>query len=68
MHIRTAVPEDGPKIKALYVEVVKAGGGLARREEEITDDYVNEFIQHSADNGLIIVIEHPDDPEQLIGE
>lgn len=68
MHIRTAVPEDGPKIKALYVEVVKAGGGLARREEEITDDYVNEFIQHSVDNGLIIVIEHPDDPEQLIGE
>lgn len=68
MHIRTALPEDGSKIKTLYQEVVKAGGALARREEEITDDYVNEFVQHSFNDGLIIVVEHPDDPNQLIGE
>ena len=68
MHIRTALPEDGMKIKTLYQDVVKAGGALARREEEITDHYVTEFIQHSLENGLIIVVQHPDDPEQLIGE
>ncbi len=68
MHIRTAVPEDGARIKLLYQQVVKAGGALARREEEITDEYVGEFMKHSFECGLIIVIEHPDDPEQLIGE
>lgn len=68
MHIRTAVPEDGERIKRLYKEVIRAGGALARSEEEVTDDYVNEFLQCSTENGLIIVAEHPDDPEQLIGE
>jgi len=68
MHIRTAVPEDGDRIQLLYKEVVRTGGALARSEEEITDSYVKEFMQHSFDDGLIIVVEHPDDPEQLIGE
>src|SRR5882757_8373986 len=68
MHIRTAVPEDGDRIQLLYKEVVRTGGALARSEEEITDSYVKEFMQHSFDDGLIIVVEHPDDPDQLIGQ
>jgi ribosomal protein S18 acetylase RimI-like enzyme len=68
MKIRTAVPDDAGRIKALYKEVIKGGGGLARNEEEVTDEYVNSFIEKGLMNGLIIVAEHPDDPEQLIGE
>jgi len=68
MHIRTALPEDTERIKILYKSVVKEESGLARKEQEITDDYVNHFIEKSLAHGLIIVAEHPDDPEQLIGE
>ena len=69
MHIRTALPEDIDRIKALYKEVARSeNSGLVRKEEEITDEYVSQFIEKSLTNGLIIVAEHPDDPEQLIGE
>jgi ribosomal protein S18 acetylase RimI-like enzyme len=69
MHIRTAVPEDSERIKALYKEIAKSQeSGLARQEHEMTDEYVNHFMEHSLASGLIVVAEHPDDPEQLIGE
>ncbi|HEY5825240.1 MAG TPA: N-acetyltransferase [Cyclobacteriaceae bacterium] len=68
MNIRTAVPEDANRIKVLYKEVIQSGGGLARSEEEVTDEYVNHFIEEGLNDGLIIVVEHPDNPEQLIGE
>jgi ribosomal protein S18 acetylase RimI-like enzyme len=68
MNIRTAIPEDANRIKALYKEVIQRGGGLARSEEEVTDEYVNHFIEEGLKDGLIIVAEHPDNPEQLIGE
>jgi ribosomal protein S18 acetylase RimI-like enzyme len=68
MHIRTALPEDAPKIKTLYLEVIRAGGALARHEQEVTDEYINHFIEKSMNGGLIIVAEHPDDENQLIGE
>jgi ribosomal protein S18 acetylase RimI-like enzyme len=69
MHIRTAIPEDVIHLKTLYKEVVKGeSSGLARNENEITDEYVSHFIKKSLATGLIIVVEHPDDPKQLIGE
>jgi len=68
MYIRTAVPEDGPRIKTLYQEVIRAGGALARREHEVTDEYIDHFLKRSFEDGLIIVAEHPDDPNKLIGE
>lgn len=68
MHIRTAEPGDLRKIKRLYQAVAKGGDGLARREEEITDEYVEDFLTKSLDRGLIIVVEHPTNPEELIGE
>lgn len=69
MFIRTAVPEDTERIKTLYKKISKSeGSGLARSENEITDEYVNCFIEKSLAKGLILVAEHPDDPEQLIGE
>ena len=68
MHIRTAEPGDVQKIKRLYQAVAMRGDGLARREEEITDEYVEDFLTKSLDRGLIIVVEHPTNQEELIGE
>src|SRR5688572_23021697 len=68
MHIRTAEPEDLQKIKTLYKAVAKSGDGLARKEDEITDDYVEGFLTKSLELGLIIVAEDPNNPEELVGE
>src|SRR6478735_3289837 len=69
MYLRSATPEDTDRIKTLYSKVSNSEtSGLARTENEITDEYVNRFIEKSLAKGLIIVAEHPDDPEQLIGE
>ena len=68
MHIRTAAIEDLSLIKKLYQDVCRQGGGLARNENEITDDYVKGFLSRSIDSGLILVAEHPENPEILIGE
>src|SRR4051812_48468279 len=68
MHYRTADIDDFQKIKKLYKEIAKSEGGIARLEHEVTDDYVLNFIKKSLATGLIIVAEHPDDPEQIIAE
>lgn len=68
MHIREAVIEDLPAIRKLYQEVAHEVGGIARAKNEITDEYVSQFLKRSIDSGLVIVAEHPDDPEVLIGE
>lgn len=68
MHIRTAAIEDLPKIKTLYEAVARVEGGIARTANEITDDYVRHFLEKSIDDGLILVVEHPEDQEVLIAE
>lgn len=68
MHFRTADIDDFGRIKTLYKEVAHREGGIARLEHEITDDYINNFLQKSLATGLIIVGEHPDEPETLIAE
>ena len=68
MKIRTAVFEDWPKIKSLHLEVAKQKNGIARWEDEVTDDYVKSFMSKALDHGLMIVAEHPEDENQIIGE
>jgi putative acetyltransferase len=69
MHLRTATLEDGARIQALYKEVTKTGdSGLTRNESEITDEYVGGFLSKSIDHGFVVVAEHPNDTELLIGE
>ena len=34
-------------------------GGIARGPEEVTSDYVNDFVSHSLDRGILIVAELP---------
>jgi len=68
MHFRTADLNDLQKIKDLYTEVARQEGGIARRADEVTTAYVENFIRKSLDGGLIIVGEHPDDAQKLVAE
>lgn len=68
MHIRTACAEDFAKIKSLYHQVACHGEGIARLDSEITDEYVKNFIEMSLANGLILVVDHPDDAQHVIAE
>ena len=55
--IRAATPSDFAQIRALHVSVATLSGGIARYADEITDEYVNEFIARSLNNGVIVVAE-----------
>lgn len=68
MHYRTAEISDIPKIVKLYKAVAKIPGLLARSEEEVTLDYVSDFVGKSLANGLIIVGEDEQNPDQLVAE
>src|SRR5690349_15801810 len=68
MHYRTATFEDWPKMKELHLAVSRQKNGIARWEDEVTDEYVQSFMKKALDYGIIIVAEHPDDPERFIGE
>lgn len=68
MHYREATIDDLLPIYELYKEVASVSGGLARRSDEITQDYVAEFIQKSISSGMIIVGEHPEIAGKLVCE
>jgi ribosomal protein S18 acetylase RimI-like enzyme len=54
--IRKAVVKDCESIFDLYNLVSKKNGGLARTENEITKDYVKNFVEKSVQNGIQFVI------------
>jgi ribosomal protein S18 acetylase RimI-like enzyme len=60
--IRSATREDIPALITLYQAVAKIPGGIARRIEEITTEYVTSFVEKSLHHGLIYVAEHTDKP------
>ena len=68
MRYRTADENDLHRIIKLYKAVARVEGGIARRENEITEDYVQHFLIESLKSGLIIVAEHPDNPDELVAE
>lgn len=68
MHFRTANLNDLQKIKDLYTAVARQQGGIARHAEEVTAEYIQHFIRKSLHDGLIIVGEHPDDPQRVVAE
>lgn len=65
MHFRKATSGDLEGIKTLYREVAKLSGGIARLEDEVTDEYVAGFLEKSLKQGLIFVGE---DKSRLIAE
>jgi ribosomal protein S18 acetylase RimI-like enzyme len=68
MHIRTALPSDSEKVKILYLEISKKDPNFFRKEEELSDDYISDFVGKSIASGLMIVAEHPEDETKLVGE
>lgn len=66
--IRKAVSKDLGKIVDLYTLVSKTIGGLARTENEITKDYVKEFVGKSLQNGIQFVIVDNYNHEKIVAE
>ena len=50
--IRPATEKDFEKILLLYRETAQKTGGLARLENEITPEYIQNFMKRSFENGL----------------
>lgn len=66
MRYRIAHQDDLNPLIGLYTHVSRAEGGIARKHDEISEDYVKNFLSKSLDNGLIIVGEHPEVAGELI--
>lgn len=65
--IRQGRSGDKDGILVLYKKVSGSSDGLARRLEEMTEDYVSELVTQSHLNGLQFVAEEPES-HQVIGE
>lgn len=63
--VTPARPEDFAGIKALYQSVARQGGGIARTEEEITDDYIHHNLDSAIARGICYVAKIG---AQIIGE
>ena len=68
MHYRNATLDDVPALVRLYRYVAEKSGGIARTSAEVTEDYVQGFVEKSLANGLIIVLENEEKPDELIAE
>jgi ribosomal protein S18 acetylase RimI-like enzyme len=55
VEIRYATIDDLEAIRALYHAVTLQGTGIARRTEEVTEQYIRGFIQKSIERGIILV-------------
>jgi len=62
--IRKATMQDENNLSILYKKVASAPGGLARTEDEITENYVHKTLYNGVHNGLALVVEHE---ERIIG-
>jgi ribosomal protein S18 acetylase RimI-like enzyme len=68
MHFREGIEQDVQALVKLYKAVALFEGGIARLENEITEEYVKIFVSKSIRSGSIIVCEHPEEPGVLVGE
>ena len=66
--VRKAIVTDFEKIFDLYNVVSETTGGLARTENEITKDYVKNFIEKSFQNGIQLIIVDKFYNEKIIAE
>ncbi|MCI1186446.1 GNAT family N-acetyltransferase [Hymenobacter sp. DH14] len=55
--IRPSLPADAPAVRALYQRVARESGGIARQPDEVTDDYVQHFLQRAQAQGIGLVAE-----------
>jgi ribosomal protein S18 acetylase RimI-like enzyme len=64
--IRPSTLADGAAILALYRQVAQQGGGLARQPEEVTEEYVQNFLSRSLAQGVALVA--VDRHQQVVAE
>ena len=65
--VRQSRADDRAGILSLYKKVSRYNDGLARTYDEITNEYVDEFVTKSLQHGLQFVMEDPD-THDIIGE
>jgi ribosomal protein S18 acetylase RimI-like enzyme len=63
--IYAATSDDFANIKTLYQSVARQGGGIARTEDEITDDYIQHNLDTAIARGISYVAKVG---EQIVGE
>ena len=57
MIIRKSTLDDLPSIQKLYQAVARISGGIARKEHEISEAYIHNFLSKSLTNGCSMVAE-----------
>lgn len=65
--IETATDADSLALAALYRTVAATAGGLARTQDEITNEYVEHFLYKARESGLILVA-RSNEEGPIIGE
>lgn len=68
MHFRNATPDDVQALVRLYKDVAEKAGGLARTASEISVEFVSDVVRKSLADGIIIVLENDENPDELIAE
>jgi ribosomal protein S18 acetylase RimI-like enzyme len=63
--IRPATSADLVAIMELYQAVAEVASGIIRRPQEIKTEYIQDFLVHSLADGLILLIENPDNQEVI---
>ena len=66
--VRHATPSDAGKIYTLYKKVAEAPVGIARSPDEVTEDYIQQFMKNAAATGVELVIDNPDNEAEIIAE
>jgi ribosomal protein S18 acetylase RimI-like enzyme len=64
--VRKATLHDKQKIYQLYLAVSRLEGGIARTQKEVTEDWVLNCLLKGLSGGFVLVIDHPEKPEELI--
>lgn len=66
--IRKAHPGDTDKIYTLYKKVAEQTTGIARSGDEVSEDYVERFVRCAAETGIQLVIDNPQNKNEIIAE
>ncbi len=67
LELRACRENDVPGLKKLYESVAEIEGGLARSKDEITNEYVEDFVNKSINKGVILIAADMQ-TENIVGE
>ncbi|MEO1052686.1 MAG: GNAT family N-acetyltransferase [Bacteroidota bacterium] len=57
MKVREATIDDIDDILLLYRDVAHVSGGIIRLPQEVDQEYISDFVKHSIESGLILLVE-----------